>query len=154
MFASASLSIGGVSDEWKEDNDGWCYTATIIGQVGGVAAMGWNFAIIIDLVVIAFYPTYYCKNEKRNFRKTHLIIWSVAICSGIPAIATGSVGISPDKTCWMLGSYIWAFWGFWCVFVVSAVTAILASVWKLCKDGCDSQARPLVKVACSADSSI
>jgi len=144
------MSVAGVSNEWKDSHDAWCYTSTIVGQVGALAAMGWNFAIIVDLIFIVYFPTRYGAKETRQYRWTHLAVWSVALCSLLPALATGSVGLSPDRTCWMLGPYIWTFWGFWCAFVASALGAIAAIFWKLSRDGSDSDvyraAQPFVKV--------
>lgn len=150
MFVSAAASLGGLSGAWKERQDAWCYTSTAVGQIGGLSAMGWNFAIIADLLFIVFNPNRYSANESRNFRLTHILVWTVSFLSVVPALASGAVGLSPDQTCWMLGPYIWAFWGFWFVFVTFAVGSVFAIFWRLSRDGGDSEAyrsvQPFVKV--------
>lgn len=151
MFLSASMSLGGLSDTWKENHDAWCYFSTILGQVGALSSMGWNAVIILDLLLIVFYPELYGKDGTRDFRRRHILVWGIAFASLIPAVATGSVGLSPDQTCWMLGPYIWAFWGFWYLFVVYAVASIAAMCWKLSVGGKDGNAyravQPYVKVS-------
>lgn len=135
MFITACLRVGGFSEEWMEANDPWCYISAIVGQLGALTAMGWSFAIIVDLLIITFYPSRYATKESRRFGLAHALIWMTATCSIIPALSTGSIGLSPDGTCWMLGPYIWAFWGFWFIFVAFALGAIAAIFWKLSREG-------------------
>ena len=165
MFISAIIMMNNMIT--FQGSDDWCYPSTFIDTFAVLSSLGWNFVILLDLVLIV------CKLSNRfnnvNFdykliynislvkqvsygkirhqytRHYHVCVWTFSVVMSLPPLISDSVGLSPaGVSCWVTGVYVWPFYATRYLFIAFSILGAVMLYVKLSKANINSnEAVPL-----------